>query len=1029
MAAEQVGEPVEDGTSYTYTVKMTVTYTDDSGVPTSDSKGVTLTVLKNPVTITAEVDYTDAVGGKYVPYGTALSDVTLTGKAVNAEGNEVLGTFAWADGTIVPLGANNGTEMYKVVFTPDEAFAPAYSTAETQVAVNTQIGMQLKMLLPEEIEYSAAELYRQVTYLAGEKLCTFCMVDIDTGEQLDDVVFNGIGCTFATDNREPGDNRNIWIDKVTELQASYDKDLYVVKGQEGPDTGATVRIVRAQPKMTGTIKYSAMLGSKLSDIKIGLYAWDKADTGFNVPGTFEWQAPTTELTEVGEHQYTVVFTPTETEHYVATSKEVTVNVTKRTVAVPNASAAVTYDGQPHRLSVAETADYTVSGNDARTNAGTYTVTLTLKDPDTCKWGDGGEETATRTLTLTINKATLTATRGKNFGVKQLGYGQQLTDKAKSDAEGGDPETKQYMAAGDMISGVTVKDAKGNTVAGYWEWNDASQMNKALNASAEGVSNDFGDGYTVSAKFVPTSASTDNYEELTDTFPVQVAQSHPYYNKVDDEGKPIPGYLVNGYIFQPVETETQVSQLKDYDYVLDGIFINVITGEQIYRGSHDWEDPERYPQTSGQYNVVFKPWGDGSTVTKDPVTGELIFESYYNYTDTLVPVDVTVKHDVNVTFGTADGSEQLYNPSGYTKSEYTITKTPGGVSNPGMSFDLKVSLRDGDQQRRYIDKIEAYRRTYNNGVVKDSKYDTLIFLSWENVHGTFTTKSENGNTFGMELVNATLGNGMGEYKLTTKGDVTSMFNRSDLYFKFYFRSYPNYVPEISTMSLARTMAVESVEPTTEPTVEPTTEPTVEPTTEPAEEAIPVPGAIGSVVKIEPEQPAEKSGDVWQIQLEEGQSKVKFNWKASEPASEYLVYTLRQDVEDEEEAELELIDWTPATDVELDAADYAEGIYSLYVGAVLEDGSVTWGEAQFELNAYVAPTAEPTAEPTEAPTEEPTAEPTEAPTEEPTAEPTEAPTEAPTAEPTEAPTEVPTAEPTEAPTEEPTAEPDTDAQAAE
>ena len=1028
VAAEQVGEPMEDGASYTYTVQVTVTYTDDSGVPTSDSKTVTLTVLKNPVTITVEVDYTDAVGGKYIPYHTALSGVKMSGKAVNAEGNEVLGTFAWADGTIVPLGANNGTEMYKVVFTPNADFAPAYSTAETQVAVNTQIGMQLKMLLPEEIEYSAADLYRQVTYLAGEKLCTFCMVDIDTGEQLDDVVFNGIGCTFATDNREPGDNRNIWIDKVTELQASYDKDLYVVKGQEGPDTGATVKIVRAQPKMIGTIQYSAMLGSKLSDIKIGLSAKDKADTSIKVQGITEWQSPTTELNEVGEHQYTVVFTPTDTAHYVATSREVTVSVSKRTVAVPNASAAVTYDGQPHRLNVGETDDYTVSGNDAQTNAGEYTVTLTLKDPATCKWGDGGEETATRTLTLTINKATLTATRGSNFGVADLGYGQQLTDKAKSDSEGGDPETKQYMAAGDMISGVTVKDAKGNTVAGYWEWNDASQMNKALNASAVGDDLDFGDGYTVSAKFVPTSASTDNYEELTDTFPVQVIRSHPYYNKVDDEGKPIPGYLVNGYIFQPVETETQVSQLKEYDYVLDGIFINVITGEQIYRGSHDWEDPERYPQTSGQYNVAFKPWADGSTMTKDPVTGELIFESYYNYTDTLVPVDVTVKHDVNVTFGTADGSEQLYNPSGYTKSEYTITKTPGGVSNPGMSFDLKVALRDGDQQRRYIDKIEAYRRTYNNGVVKDSKYDTLIFLSWENVHGTFTTKSENGNTFGMELVNASLGNGMGEYKLTTKGDVTSMFNRSDLYFKFYFRSYPNYVPEISTMSLARPMAVESVEPTTEPTVEPTTEPTAEPTVEPTEETFPVPGAIGSAVKIEPEQAAEKSGGVWQIQLEEGQSKVKFNWKSSEPATEYLVYTLRQDLEDEEEAELELVDCTPAKDVELDVADYMPGRYSLYVGAMLEDGSVTWGEAQFELIACVAPTAEPTeeptVEPTAEPTEEPTVEPTAEPTVEPTTEPTEEPTAEPTTEPTAEPTSEPTAEPTEAPTEEPTAEPTTE-----
>ena len=72
-----------------------------------------------------------------------------------------------------------------------------------------------------------------------------------------------------------------------------------------------------------------------------------------------------------------------------------------------------------------------------------------------------------------------------------------------------------------------------------------------------------------------------------------------------------------------------------------------------------------------------------------------------------------------------------------------------------------------------------------------------------------------------------------------------------------------------------------------------------------------------------------------------------------------------------AEPELIDMTQEKKIELDAADYVSGRYKLYVGAVLEDGSVSWGEALFELMAYVEPTAEPTLTPTAEPTLAPTA----------------------------------------------------------
>ena len=222
---------------------------------------------------------------------------------------------------------------------------------------------------------------------------------------------------------------------------------------------------------------------------------------------------------------------------------------------------------------------------------------------------------------------------------------------------------------------------------------------------------------------------------------------------------------------------------------------------------------------------------------------------------------------------------------------------------------------------------------------------------------------------------------------------------------------------------------TLEPTVEPTLEPTAEPTLEPTAEPTMEAVvdatleptieptpehvvdvspepadgqseksaaepgaeptplPEPGAIGKLIEIEPALELEPSGDVWMIPLAEGQRNVEFKWDAPKSASKYLVYTQKQDGKNK----LELIGQTTDTEIELDVSDYADGRYTLFVGVVLEDGSVSWAAAQFELIAYVAPTAEPAEEPADEAAVEPSAEPSEEPVDEPSQEPIDEPAE--------------------------------------
>ena len=83
----------------------------------------------------------------------------------------------------------------------------------------------------------------------------------------------------------------------------------------------------------------------------------------------------------------------------------TLTIVPKKVAIPAADTTVfTYDGNAKTYGIADTADYTVTGN-SQTTAGDHTVTVALKDKTTTAWADG--TTADKTYTFTIKQATPT----------------------------------------------------------------------------------------------------------------------------------------------------------------------------------------------------------------------------------------------------------------------------------------------------------------------------------------------------------------------------------------------------------------------------------------------------------------------------------------------------------------------------------------------------------------------------------------------------------------------------------------------
>lgn len=106
--------------------------------------------------------------------------------------------------------------------------------------------------------------------------------------------------------------------------------------------------------------------------------------------------------------YTVKVTATSGDGQQTTAEaSITVSITPAPVEIPDPSTTkFIYNGQEQTYPIADNTLYTVTGNQ-QTNAGDYTVTVSLNDKDNYTWADGNAED--RTYSFTILPKTITAT--------------------------------------------------------------------------------------------------------------------------------------------------------------------------------------------------------------------------------------------------------------------------------------------------------------------------------------------------------------------------------------------------------------------------------------------------------------------------------------------------------------------------------------------------------------------------------------------------------------------------------------------
>ena len=151
--------------------------------------------------------------------------------------------------------------------------------------------------------------------------------------------------------------------------------------------GETITLTATVSQSGGDLTYSWYKGSeKLSGDDETLTLSNVADSG----------------------SYTVKVTATSGDGQQTTAEaSITVSITPAPVEIPAPSdTKFIYNGQEQTYPIADNTRYTVTGNQ-QTNAGDYTVTVSLNDKDNYTWADGNAED--RTYSFTIAPKTITAT--------------------------------------------------------------------------------------------------------------------------------------------------------------------------------------------------------------------------------------------------------------------------------------------------------------------------------------------------------------------------------------------------------------------------------------------------------------------------------------------------------------------------------------------------------------------------------------------------------------------------------------------
>jgi len=355
---------------------VTFTPTDSSNYNTASST-VSVTVNKATATITWPT-------ASAITYGQTLVSSTLTGGA-----STPAGSFAFTTPSTAPSA---GSASQSVTFTPTDT--TNYNTATSTVNVSVNKATPSVTTWPTASAITYGQTLTSSTLSGGSANGTFAFATPSTAPSA--------GTYSATVNFTPTDSAN------------YNTATNTV----------SVTVNKANPTVTTWPTASAIsYGQTLASSTLS--------GGASTPaGSFAFTTPSTSPS-AGNASQSVTFTPTDTANYNTATNNVNVTVNKAaaTVTWPTASA-ITY-GQTLTSSTlsggSANGTFAFAAPSTAPTAGTYSATVNFTPTDSANFN-----TATSTVSVTVNKATTTVTLGS---LSQTYTGTQLSATATTNPSG------------------------------------------------------------------------------------------------------------------------------------------------------------------------------------------------------------------------------------------------------------------------------------------------------------------------------------------------------------------------------------------------------------------------------------------------------------------------------------------------------------------------------------------------------------------------------------------------------------------
>jgi len=245
---------------------------------------------------------------------------------------------------------------------------------------------------------------------------------------MEDVIYDGTpkeGATVQYSSNWQGGTLTIMYENNTN---ACDGTAYAYIQKDNAKAEVYFTILAATPEHTIPTGLTANPGATLSDITL--------PTASN--GTWTWYKPRDSVGDAGTKSFNAIFTPNDTDNYITLMVKVPITVNKKKIAKPTGdNRTFIYNGQEQTYNIAESTDYTITGN-AKTNAGAYEVVVALKDSTNCEWADGS--TTDLIFDFNIAKADQTAPSvnkaDETFAGKNDGKITDVTNKMEYRVNGG-----------------------------------------------------------------------------------------------------------------------------------------------------------------------------------------------------------------------------------------------------------------------------------------------------------------------------------------------------------------------------------------------------------------------------------------------------------------------------------------------------------------------------------------------------------------------------------------------------------------